>query len=71
MDKIGAEYFPYISVRFEAINDSEVCIIDVESAPIPAYLDWEGRKEFFTRAGNTTRSLDTEDTVKYITLNFD
>lgn len=69
-DSIGPEYGALVKVRLEPINGKIVCMIDVDRSLIPAYLEFENHKEFFIRMGNTSRSLDPEETVKYIGQNW-
>lgn len=69
-DSIGPEYGALIKIRLEPINGKEVCIIDVDRSLLPAYLTFENQKEFFIRMGNTSRSLDPEETVAYIAQNW-
>jgi hypothetical protein len=70
-DYIGAEFSPFIRYRFEALNSHDVCVVDVDSGPIPAYLRGDKGSEFYTRFGPTSRMLDTEETVSYINMNWD
>jgi hypothetical protein len=70
VDNIGAEYAGLIKTRFEAVNGDQVCIVDIDRGLIPAFLEIEGKKEFYVRMNNTSRSLDPEETVKYITQNW-
>ena len=50
-DRIGAEYASFIKNRFEEIDGQTICVVDVEKAPVPAYMDGPRGKEFFTRLG--------------------
>ncbi len=53
--------------RFERVDGDEVCLVDVEAGSKPTYADSDkGKGVFFIRAGNTTRQLDTKETVDYI-----
>ena len=69
-DYIGPEYAGQVITRIEAINEDRVCIIDIDRAFIPAYLRYNNQNEFYVRMNNTSRSLDPEETVKYISQNF-
>ncbi|KAA3658654.1 MAG: hypothetical protein DWQ04_24460 [Chloroflexi bacterium] len=68
---IGAEYAPYIAVRFEDLEGQQVCAVDVDKAAAPAFMTGNKGKEFFVRLGNTTRSLDAEETHSYIQMNWE
>lgn len=65
-EKIGAEYSPYIKIRFEALDHQEVCVVDVSQSASPAYYSGEKGAEFYTRLGPTSRMLDAEEAVSYI-----
>ncbi|MDZ4158856.1 MAG: putative DNA binding domain-containing protein, partial [Anaerolineaceae bacterium] len=69
-ENIGAEYASLVKTRIEAVDGKKVCIVDVDRSMIPTYLTTNGKKEFFVRMSNTTRLLDTEEAVKYISLNW-
>jgi predicted HTH transcriptional regulator len=69
-DCIGAEYAGLIKTRIEPIDGKSVCILDIDKSLLPAYLIIDGQKEFYVRMNNTSRSLDPEETVKYISQNW-
>ena len=66
IDRIGPITVPYISIRFEDIEDHTVCVVTVEPIRDGVFLKTSIGKEFFIRAGNTTRSLDPEQTHEYL-----
>ncbi len=63
---IGKEFANYIKIRFENLNDVEVCVITVKNSPNPVFFKSPDKKEFYIRFGNSTRFLDSEETYKYI-----
>lgn len=65
-DYIGVEYADLVKIDIEQVQEKNICRIEVDRSLIPAYLTFEGQKEFFIRMANTSRSLDLEETVKYI-----
>jgi len=69
-ESIGAEFAGLIKTRIEVVENKKVCIVDIDRSSIPTYLTLDGKKEFFVRMNNTTRSLDVEDTAKYISINW-
>ena len=69
-DMIGIEYADLIKNSIETVEGVKVCRVDVDRSLIPAYLLFDGHKEFFVRMSNTSRSLDPEETVKYITAHW-
>ena len=69
-DTIGASIAPLYRLRFEAVDGKEVCIVDVERAPDPAFMKAEKGKQFFVRIGNTSRALDHEEMLRYTETNW-
>ncbi len=67
---MGTPTAPYYRIRFEEVDSEAVCVIEVERSPEPIFLKIQNRKEFCIRAGNTTRTLDSEETVKYVETNW-
>ena len=63
---IGPHVSPYYKVRFEGVNGHDVCVVDVERSSERVFTKTEKGKEFFIRTGNTTKSLDPEQTQEYI-----
>lgn len=64
--KIGPNFAPFINSRFEEVERKPVCVVDVEAATEPAFLQGQRGSEFYIRVGPTTRMLDPEETMKYI-----
>jgi predicted HTH transcriptional regulator len=52
----------------EVVDSKQVCVVDVDKSPEPAFVGGPRGKEFYVRVGNTTRTLDPEETVRYIDL---
>lgn len=69
--RIGPEYAQFIKTRFEEVKGDEVCVVDVDKAPEPAFMSRSRGKEFYVRLGNTTRSLDAEETHRFIQMNWE
>ena len=57
-------------VRFEEVGDKSVCVVDVERSPEPVFMKSDKGKAFYIRIGNTSRSLDHEETFKYVEANW-
>jgi uncharacterized protein YaaQ len=66
VERIGPVFAPFTTTRFEEANGKLVYVVDVERTPEPVFLKSEKGKEFFVRIGNTSRSLDHEETHHYI-----
>lgn len=60
---LGAQAMPHVSVRFEMIDEADICRLDVEPSPEPVYVDG---KRFFLRVNNTTQELGLADAVAYV-----
>ena len=69
-DRMGTTTVANCRIRFEDIGDGSVCVIDVERSLEPVFLKSEKGKAFFIRVGNTSRSLDHEETLKYVEANW-
>jgi len=67
-DFIGPEYAHFIKHHIENVDGKQVCVVDVDKSPDPAFVKGPKGKEFYVRLGNTTRALDPEETMRYIEL---
>ena len=65
-DRIGVQFAPYISARMDAVEGKPICVVDVSKSPEHAFMSSPKGREFCVRVGNTTRSLDAEETLSYI-----
>ena len=65
-DYLGVELCAYIHTKFEEQDTRIVCVVQIEASPKPVFLKEKMGKEFYVRAGNTTRPLDVEETHRYI-----
>lgn len=68
---LGVEFAQFVHVEFEDHPEGTVCRIDVEPAPMPVFLGGGDTKEFYVRAGNTTRQLDAAAAHDYIGMHWD
>ena len=66
VDSIGPGVSPYFRTRFEQISDQTVCVVDVEPVRDGVFAKTSKGNESFIRVGNTTRSLDPEQTHEYL-----
>ena len=64
-DRIGIQFTPYVKTRIDAVEGKQICIVDVSKSPEYAFMSGLKRTEFFVRVGNTTRSLNPEETLAY------
>ena len=64
---VGLPFMKYISVKFEKINNMEVCLIYVGESHRPAYLhNGDNKEDFFVRIGNSTQPFSMSETEEYI-----
>jgi len=68
---LGTEFCKYINTKFKEKGENTVCIIRIEKSPMPVFLKDKENKEFYIRAGNTTRPLDIEATHNYIGMHWE
>ncbi len=69
-EHVGAEFAALMQVRFEKVEGKTVCVVEVDAAAEQAYMTGPRGKEFFIRAGNTSRALDAEATVSYVQMHW-
>jgi len=71
-DYLGTEFTKYTHIDFEEKEEKTVCKIKIERAPQPVFFKGsDGLKEFYIRAGNTTRLLDSRETHEYIQMHWE
>jgi Schlafen, AlbA_2 len=63
---IGQEFCYKNHVAFYQFNEKDVCLIDVESSQIPAYVTDGKNTTFYVRTGNATHPLSVKEAVKYL-----
>ena len=64
---IGLSFAKYVSLRFESIEDKDICMITVREGHKPAYLISGDKKEdFYVRVGNSTQPFSMSETSEYI-----
>ena len=65
-DEIGSALSHYYRIRFDEVEGKLVCVVELDRVDDGVFVKSEKGKEFFVRAGNTTRSLDPADTHTYL-----
>jgi hypothetical protein len=65
---VGREFLPLVHISFIAVEGKDICRIQVDPAPKPAYLDDGNEVRFFVRLGNTTQPLNVRETTEYLTI---
>lgn len=67
---IGVEYTSYVKVSFGRIEEKHICMIKVARSTEPVFMRVGKAREFYVRAGNTTRLLDSKQVYNYIQMNW-
>ena len=64
---IGLSFSKYIGVKFERIDEKDICIVTVREGHKPAYLISGDKKEdFYVRVGNSTQPFSMSEASDYI-----
>lgn len=63
---IGNYYLPYVSVVFHNVVGKDLCQVNVTSSPKPAFLNNNGKQEFYVRTGNNSRPFSISEASDYI-----
>ncbi|MBN1755581.1 ATP-binding protein [bacterium] len=69
-DYLGVEFSDNITITFPSIQDIELCSISVRPNDKPVFVKkLDGA--FYVRTGNSTRHLNAQETMEYITKHFE
>jgi len=64
---IGLSFSKYVSVKFERIDNCDICIINVRGGHKPAYLiNGDKKEDFYVRVGNSTQPFSMSEASEYI-----
>lgn len=63
---IGKQYGPLLHIRFEKTGEKLICGVKVDGSPNPAYVDNNGKLEFYIRSGNSSQPLNVKEATDYI-----
>lgn len=64
---IGLPFAKYIDIKFEKIDEKDICMVTVRESHKPAYLkDGDKKEEFFVRIGNSTQPFSMSEASEYI-----
>ena len=63
---LGLEYMKYLDIRFEEINNKEICLISIKPSLKPVFLMSGEKSEFCVRIKNSTRQLNVKEATEYI-----
>ena len=65
-NNIGNYYLPYIEVQFHTVIGKDLCQVNIMASPKPAFLNNNGKQEFYVRTGNTSRPFTISEASEYI-----
>ncbi len=64
---IGLSFAKYIDIKFESIDNKDICMVTVRESHKPAYLkDGDKKEEFYVRVGNSTQPFSMSEASEYI-----
>ncbi len=63
---VGKERCLNISVSFHESDGKDICMIQVEPSPKPAYVKEGQESKFYIRTGNQTQPLGIKESIEYI-----
>lgn len=64
---IGLAFTKYVNVKFEKIENKEICLVTVNEAHKPAYLlNGDKKEDFYVRVGNSTQPFSMSEASEYI-----
>ena len=63
---IGKKFLAYLKLRFDKINDQDVCGVYVRRADQAAFLKSDKGIEFYIRTGNSTKTLNIQEFYDHI-----
>jgi hypothetical protein len=66
IQNIGVEFADRVEARIESVDGSRICVVNVSKSMNPAFLSGTRGSEFFVRVFNTSRRLDSEQTMNYL-----
>ncbi len=62
---IGPEFRHLVKLRFQSVNDNDVCLVQVASSARPIYLKIDSDEHFYVRTGNVTTPLKLSEVDAY------
>jgi hypothetical protein len=63
---IGKERCLNINISFHDRDGKDVCMVQVEPSPKPAYVNEGSQSKFYIRTGNQTQPLGIKESIEYI-----
>jgi len=69
-EMIGKEFNKYVHQKYEEVDGKKLCIVEVEPATVPVYVEFQGKTEFYIRAANSSQPLNVKEAAEYIRQHF-
>lgn len=69
-DKLGSIHLKFVDMHLVKIEEKNVLRVDCHSTASPAYLNFDGKEDFFIRTGPSTTSMRLSKIYAYITDRF-
>ncbi len=63
---IGPEFREFVKLKFAKAGGKDICIVNVQPAPRPAFARFDSTEEFYVRTGNSTTPLKISEATSYI-----
>jgi predicted HTH transcriptional regulator len=63
---IGNYYLQYVSFVFHNVLGKDLCQVNIQSCPKPAFLNNGDKQEFYVRTGNNSRPFAISEASDYI-----
>ena len=65
-DRIGPQFSDLVAPKFSIVEGKKICVLDTSKSLEPVFVKGNKGAEFYVRVGNTTRLLDSEQTLAWI-----
>gem|GEM_PF-2816298 len=67
---LGKEYRKFVCVSFEMAGEKNICVVEIDKSPKPAFLEYKGKTVFVVRSGNRSQILDAKEQDNYIKMHW-
>lgn len=64
--KMEPQFNDFVTISFPTVGGDDVCLVDVDHADEPAFLDHEGEEQFYVRRGNRTVPVEGKEQLRHI-----
>jgi len=62
---IGKEFISHIKISFPEYDSKTICRISISQSSKPVFISFEGKDDFFIRAGCSSQPLNREEQSSY------